>query len=166
MYLVAFPSGGCWLYGYMLSFLLKESGKTSLGLDTIWRYKLWTSPQMPDFHFPPITSRSRTWWGTPASNLFSWQTQEGTMFSHVRSRKMFSVLPWKEVEWGVDHCITATHSPCLLSNLMTLSYKPIVKCCFFFFFFTRQILKIPKDKPENICNLEYEIRTIGSPEYS
>lgn len=40
IYLVAFPSWGCWLYGYMLSFLLKESGKTSLGLDTIWRYKL------------------------------------------------------------------------------------------------------------------------------
>lgn len=66
----------CWWHGYMLAFLLRGSGRTSLGLDTTWTYELWMFPQVPDSNFPPGTSRDRIilfrGGGTPASLLFSW----------------------------------------------------------------------------------------------
>lgn len=66
----------CWWHGYMLAFLLRGSGRTSLVLHITLKYELWVSPHVPYSHFPPSTSRSRTilcrGGGTPACLLFSW----------------------------------------------------------------------------------------------
>lgn len=130
-------------------------------------YELWKSSQAADspaltciFLFCTYSCRTLFLWvqgGGYISISLLFLSNRGK--SHIK----FLVFPWKDLGQDTNPRPTEKQSPSVLSNLMTHSYKPVVKYCLFFF--TKQILKIPKAKPENISNPEYEMGTIGSPAY-